>query len=129
MPHLVIQYSSNLQSDIELQTLCDRLYQVMIESGIFPLAGIRVRASSCDAYCIADLKPDNTFVDMVLRIGEGRSDEEKSAVGEHLMQVASEYCESLLADARIMLSLEIVEISKSMSWKINPIHQRLQSGQ
>jgi 2-oxo-hept-3-ene-1,7-dioate hydratase len=43
-----------------------------VETGIFPLGGIRVRAVRCEHYAIADGRQSHGFLDMVLRLGEGR---------------------------------------------------------
>lgn len=97
----------------------------MIETGIFPEGGIRVRAFAADYYSIADNHPDNAFADMVLRIGIGRTMDEKSNAGEAIMAVARHSFNGLLDEPHFALSLEIVEIGKALSWKANSIHPRL----
>jgi 5-carboxymethyl-2-hydroxymuconate isomerase len=59
MPHLTLEYSSNLASDDSIALLCRKLARSLdeqIEHGerVFPRGGIRVRAMSCPDYCIAD---------------------------------------------------------------------------
>ena len=71
----------------------------MQETGVFPLAGIRVRAHPMPHYFVADGHPKNAFVDMVLRMGEGRSDATKSEVGAFLMARAEAVFAPLLAES------------------------------
>ena len=125
MPHLIIQYSGNLDDTLKVDKLCEALHQVMLDSGVFPLAGIRVRAFRCDHAEIADRLAENSFVDMVIRMGEGRAAADKKRVGENIMNAAEEVCQHLLEAPHFALSLEIIEISREFSWKTNPMHARL----
>lgn len=125
MPHLVIQYSSNLTEVIDMQALCNQLRLAMIDTGIFPMGGIRVRALAADNYSIADAHPDNAFADMVLRIGIGRTMDEQANAGEAIMAVAKHHFRGLLDAPHFALSLEIIEIDKALSWKANSMHPRL----
>lgn len=123
MPHLTIEYSANTGTD--MNALCQTLHGVMLQSGLFELGAIRVRARACPQYAVADLLPENAFADMVLRIGKGRSDAEKQAIGAALMQAAEAHFATLLARPHFALSLEVQEISAPLSWKTNAIHPRL----
>jgi 5-carboxymethyl-2-hydroxymuconate isomerase len=124
MPHLAIQHSKNISSE-SMQVLCDKLHAVMVDTKIYPLGGIRVRALPCPAVAIADRHPNNAFVDMVFRIATGRSEADKKKTGELLMQAAESHFADELASPHFALSLEIVEIDPVFSWKTNSIHARL----
>ena len=76
----------------------------MLSSGVFPLAGIRVRAFAADHAVVADQLPDNGFVDMILRMGEGRSADDKKQVGQSLMKQAESVCAKLLDKPHFALS-------------------------
>ena len=67
----------------------------------------------------------NTFCDMIFRIGQGRSKQDRIDVGEALMDEAKKIFDELLEEKYFALSLEIIEIEKSYSWKVNSIHNRL----
>ena len=125
MPHLQIQYSGALTEQCDLGDFCDTLSKQIVSLGIYPLAGVRVRAFSADYSAIADLHSENAFVDMIFRIGEGRSDADKQRTGECIMEYAKEFFSSQLATGHFMLSLEIIEIDAKNSWKTNTVHERL----
>jgi len=46
MPHIVIDYSANLDARVDIQSLCVVLRDATVATGVAPLAGIRVRALS-----------------------------------------------------------------------------------
>ena len=125
MPHCTFEYSANLASATDLQALARALHQAMLKTGLFELGAIRVRGLSADFYALADLLEDNSFIDISLRIGKGRSAADKARAGEAIFKAASECLADLLATEHFMLSLEIREIDAELSWKKNTIHPRL----
>jgi 5-carboxymethyl-2-hydroxymuconate isomerase len=122
MPHLTVEYSANIETAIG--GICAVLHTVLRQSGLFELGAIRVRARPCPQYAIADCLAENGFADLILRIGKGRSDADKAAVGAALMVAAELHFAPLLARPHFALSLEVQEIS-AHSWKTNAIHPRL----
>ena len=125
MPHLRLEYSAGLEARVDLNTVCNKLSDTLKETGIFPLGGIRVRAFRAGNFSIADKHEMNTFCDMIFRIGQGRSKQDRIDVGEALMEEAKKIFDELLEERYFALSLEIIEIEKSYSWKVNSIHNRL----
>lgn len=125
MPHLSIEYSSNLDVLADIGGLCRALSDEIAAIGLYPLGGIRVRAFLARDHAIADHHPDNAFADMVFRIAAGRSLDDRKRTGERLMAVAGRHFARQLAGPHFALSLEIVEIAAETSWKFNTIHARL----
>ena len=62
MPHFHIDYSANLEERLDISGLLTVLRDAAMETGIFPLAGIRIRATACDHWIIADGNPDHAFI-------------------------------------------------------------------
>jgi 5-carboxymethyl-2-hydroxymuconate isomerase len=125
VPHLTIEYSANLETSADIAALCRALHSALMASGLIEIGAPRVRAVRCDAYAIADLAPENAFADMVLRMGAGRSEGDRKALGDRLMAAATEVLAMPLQSPHFALSLEIVEIGAGMSWKRNTMHARL----
>lgn len=125
MPHLTLEHSSNLATANDMQSLCVLLNKTLFDSGLFELGAIRVRAVSCEAYAIADGLPQNSFLDANLRIGAGRTPDEKQRVGEELFTALIDFFQLQLAELHFALSLEVREIDAKLSWKKNAIHPRL----
>lgn len=127
MPHLSIEYSANLDSAVDMAELCRLAVRTILDTGLFEVGAIRVRAFRADVYVIADQLPENAFVDMSLRIGEGRSTSEKKHAGSSIFVAVSEFLLPQLATPHFALSLEIREIDGELSWKANAIHPRLRN--
>ena len=126
MPHLIVEYSANLESRLELEALMAKLRDVAVAGGVFPLAGIRVRAARRDRYLIADGDPAHGFVHVMARIGEGRAEAVRRAQAQALFDALRAHLEPLRSDqvGGLALSLEMVEIDPVGSLKLNNLHER-----
>lgn len=125
MPHFTIEYSANLDCRLDIGTVCEVVRKAAVETGIFPLGGIRVRAVRCEHYAIADARADYGFLDMVLRIGEGRDLPTRQKAAEHVFQTLSKHLDPVFAVSKFALSFDMQINDKDTSWKRNNIHDAL----
>lgn len=125
MPHLRIEYSRGLEGRTDMTALCRALHEAMKGAGIFPLAGIRIRAYAADHAIIADGLAENDFAAMTLSVGAGRSKEALAEAGAQIMAAAETALAGPLSTPHFALSLEIRIIDPDLSWKNTPIHARL----
>lgn len=123
MAHLTIEYSAGIETGIA--HLCQMAHGAMLEAGIFPVAGIRVRAFRADHAIIADGLPENDFAAMTLSVGAGRTTEALKAAGSLIFTAAQQALADRLTQPHFALSLEIRVIDPELSWKDTPIHARL----
>ena len=86
MPHFTIEYSANLDERVDMGAVVELVRKAAVETGIFPLGGIRVRAVKCEHYAVADGQKNFGFLDMVLRLGEGRDLATRKQAGEHIFK-------------------------------------------
>ncbi|KAA0076626.1 5-carboxymethyl-2-hydroxymuconate Delta-isomerase [Tardiphaga sp. P9-11] len=127
MPHFTIEYSANLDEAIDMSALCEVVRNAAVQTGIFPLGGIRVRAIRCEHYAIADGRAGLSFLDILLRIGEGRSLEVRQKAGEQIFQTVSSHLETVFASGRFALSFDMQINDSATSWKRNTIHDLLKA--
>ncbi|WP_027516828.1 5-carboxymethyl-2-hydroxymuconate Delta-isomerase [Bradyrhizobium sp. WSM1417] len=127
MPHFTIEYSANLDDRLDIGAACEVVRKAAVETGIFPLGGIRVRAVRCEHYAIADARQDYGFLDMVLRIGEGRDLPTRKKAGEQIFQALSRHLDPVFASCKFALSFDMQINDKDTSWKRNNIHHALKA--
>jgi 5-carboxymethyl-2-hydroxymuconate isomerase len=125
MPHFTIEYSANLDGRVDMPGIVEVVRKAAVETGIFPLGGIRVRAVKCEHYAIANGNPQHGFLAMVLRLGEGRDLAARKKAGEHIFKALSDYLEPVFANSKFALSFDIQINDKETSWKRNNIHDAL----
>lgn len=127
MPHFTIQYSAGLDAHLDMSDLVELVRREAVATGIFPLGGIRVRAIPCPHVAIADGANDLHFLDMVLRIGEGRDLATRQQAGARIFEALSKHLDPIFRDYGFALSFDIQINDPATSWKRNNIHERVGS--
>jgi 5-carboxymethyl-2-hydroxymuconate isomerase len=127
MPHFTIEYSANLDARLDMGEVVEVVRKAAVETGIFPLGGIRVRAIRCEHYAIADGRLDYGFLDMVLRLGEGRDLATRKTAGEHIFRALSQHLDPVFSQSKFALSFDMQINGKETSWKRNNIHEALKA--
>ena len=123
MPHLIVEYSANIEDQIALDALLDKLHTCALGTGVFPLGGLRVRAHRADAYRIADKAPDNGFVHITALIGHGRPLDVQQRAAEELFAVLTKHLEPLYEKSPLALSLNVQEFHPVLNFKKNNLHE------
>jgi 5-carboxymethyl-2-hydroxymuconate isomerase len=127
MPHFTIEYSANLDGRVDMGKVVEVVRKAAVETEIFPLGGIRVRAIRCEHFAIADGSAHFGFLDMVLRLGEGRDLATRKKAGEHIFKALSGYLDPVFANTKFALSFDMQINDKDTSWKRNNIHDALKA--
>src|SRR6516225_3154200 len=113
MPHLVVLYSGNLETETDMTVLCRRLADAMLtvrdEQGqqVYPTGGVRVFAYPAAHFAVADGERDYAFIYLNLRMGRGRTEAVKQRAGETLLAAAKAYLAPLFAQRYLGLTLQI----------------------
>ncbi|WP_078393528.1 5-carboxymethyl-2-hydroxymuconate Delta-isomerase [Shouchella patagoniensis] len=126
MPHIIVEYTRNLDTIIQFDQLLPALHSVLLKQpDVFPIGGIRSRAIPLDHFYIADgSRKDDAFVHLTLKIGAGRSMAEKQHTCSELFDVLVDYFRDEFNKRGLALSLELSEFSKGGTLKKNSIHTR-----
>ena len=127
MPHFTIEYSANLDARVDMGAVVELVRNAAVQTGIFPLGGIRVRAVRCEHYAIADGNPNLSFLDMLLRLGEGRDVATRKKASEHIFKALSAFLDPVFAETKFALSFDMQINDKDTSWKRNNIHDALKA--
>jgi 5-carboxymethyl-2-hydroxymuconate isomerase len=117
MPHITVEYSSNLEVGVNVRALVDEVHRTVLRSGLFEPAAVRTRALPRNIYRIADGAPENVFLHIVARIRAGRTAEDRKALGESLLQTAKSVVAALPTSTPIALTVEVQEIDPEMLFR------------
>jgi 5-carboxymethyl-2-hydroxymuconate isomerase len=125
MPHLSIEYSANLEEALDVQALVDKIHEIALETGIFPLGGVRTRAEPRKYYRIANGDPEAGYIHMMVRIGPGRDAETRRSAGDRIFAALCDFTDELYRSRPLALSFELHEIPHDMAWRKNNLHELL----
>lgn len=122
MPHVVILYTSNLETQTDMSGLCrsiaDTMLTIRAEDGsqVFPSGGTRVYAYPAAHYAVSDGGAagraaggdgDYGFIYINLRIGTGRSEAVKKAAGDAITASAKTHLGPLFDQAHKHMGLTV----------------------
>ncbi|MEM8653114.1 MAG: 5-carboxymethyl-2-hydroxymuconate isomerase [Pseudomonadota bacterium] len=125
MPHIILDYSANLDGPLDMHGLCIALKDAAAATGVFPPAGIRVRAHAAPHSVVADGDPGHSYIDITIRLAAGRTDAQKAHATDAVFDAAQAFTADHLARHPFMLSLELREIDPDHSRKTSSIRDYL----
>ncbi len=128
MPHITLDYAPRLAQLIDMQGLCDHIRRAAIDTGILPMAGVRVRAFAADYVSIADGNPDHMYLDISVRLRGGRPLEARKAATLQIFDAARAFLAPAMETHPIALSLEMRDIDPELSPKCGTIRDHLSTG-
>ena len=108
MPHLTLEYSDNLEFDV--QAILARLHAELVGTGAVNLKGIKSRAIRHTQYRIADGNKDYAFVHVALLIREGRPLEIQQDAAQRVMMVLKDTFRQQSETGYLSLSVDIKEM-------------------
>ena len=127
MPHFQIEYSANLETTIDMGALCEAIRAKAATIDTFPMAGIRVRATRVDFVAMADGDPKHGFIDLSVRLREGRPDGVKRDAIDQIFATLKEFMTPAMASHSIALSAEMRDINAELSPKFGTIRDHLEN--
>lgn len=125
MPHIQIDHSPGLGERLDIPALCRTLRDTAVATGVFPLAGVRVRVIECDYALVADGDAQHAYLDIAVRLREGRDLDTRKRTVEQLFDAAHEVCKDLLDTSSFALSMEMRNIDAALSPKTSSIRRYL----
>ena len=112
MPHIQIDYGAGLEATVDIQGLVDVVHQAAVDSGVFPLWGIRTFAQAVPCYRIGNGHPANAFVHISVRIAPGRSPEVRQRVANAMLAAALVPLGPLYAERPVGCQVDVSDIAR-----------------
>lgn len=129
MPHIIIDYSANLDARIDMQRFCEHLRRVAVTLDAFPLAGVRVRAHAAQYVAMADGDPAHAYIDISIRLRGGRTPAVKQDATQRLFEAARDFLAHDMASHSLALSMEMRDIDPDLSPKCGSVREHLDTGE
>jgi len=122
MPHLIIEYTKNLDGYVDKQAFIDETHKIALATGIFKPGGIKVRLHVVDNFKIADGHLDNGFIHIHMRVGYGRDEKTRSKAAEQIFEHLAAWLEPIFETRPFGFSVELNEIPPETNFKKNNLH-------
>ena len=128
MPHVVVQYTANLDREARIGALCKTLAEIIVAQRdaaggrVFPIGGTRVLAYPTLHFAVADGAPDRAFVYLNVRIATGRSRPLVVATGEALIAAVRAHFAAIFASRPVGITVQIDEGAPVFDLKHSNLH-------
>lgn len=104
MPHIIVEYSKNLESQISIGDMLIDLHDGLASLGV-DKARIKTRGISLDHAVVSDMGADGAMVHATLLILDGRTLDEKKAMGDKLHHIMSESVLKIIDHCAVTLEI------------------------
>lgn len=111
MPHLILEYSNNIDKNLDLKCLFVALHKLLEEKLPTDISNCKSRYIPRELFFIGNGEDKNAFAHLTIKILAGRSDEIKNELGNNMLKIMSDFFH-LKKDAELHLSVELVDLNK-----------------
>ena len=126
MPHIILEYSANLEAALPITALVADVHRAVLATGTFRIGAVRTRAERRDIFVIADGDPQNAFINVIARIGRGRELEKRQGLAAAVMAVLEGRTATLAHSRGLALSVYVEEIDEDGALRKNNLHARME---
>ena len=123
MPHIVVEYSANLEDHIDVGELLTSIHAAAASPALVPLAGLQTRAMKREQYVVANGDARNLFVAVIARLNGDRGQEPLLEIRDLLMVACSDSLSQIREEQPLALSVEVQAIDAAMRINDNSIRE------
>lgn len=117
MPHLRLEYSSNVTGVPKASVLFEKLHAAMHDVAHISQANCKSRMLKTSDYFVADGSYGQAFVHLEVRLLAGRSNELKQSLGEALLQLLLQEIGEHNSTLDLQTTVELVEMERASYFK------------
>lgn len=82
MPHLILEYTKNLDAEIKSKQLLEKTHWVMLDSGLFNPEAVKSRTRCLEEHLLGTKKEGTSFIHIAVALLEGRTLEQKKELSK-----------------------------------------------
>ena len=124
MPHVIVEYSANIEAELPPQKLVEEIHAAAIASGIAEPVAVRTRLKRREHYRVGDGSPENAFVHIDIRARKGRTLEQKKHAVQTIYDQANRTLDVVFRARPLALTVEIHEIDPETRLLRNGMRER-----
>ncbi len=113
MPHLVLEYSSNLVEKKSLSDLFKKCHDLLAEKLPTERKSCISKAIECQQYYIGEGQSDLAFIHVTLKVKAGRTFEVLKQTAEALLAAIKMHCNASVKQLNLKATVEIIELQKT----------------
>ena len=120
MPHLTLEYSSNVLEPASWEDVFRHAHDVLVEIGQIRRENCKSRAVRRDQYLVGSGRDGEAFVHLDVRLLEGRTADVRRSIGGELLDLLRRLFRADDGSSALQITVEIREIRKEDYFKFPP---------
>jgi len=118
MPHLTLEYSSNVKEKKNLQPLFHSLHTLLAEVAHASMGSCKSRAIEHKLFFIGNGEVKNAFVHLEIQLAEGRSLKVRKEAGQKSLDALEQHFVRSLQELNLQVTVKITEFPQNLYFKI-----------
>jgi|WetSurMetagenome_2_1015567.scaffolds.fasta_scaffold870760_2 5-carboxymethyl-2-hydroxymuconate isomerase len=118
MPHLTLEYSTNLVEPLDPKAIFAPLHAALVEFQPIKLADIKSRVIPCESYYIGAGSPESVLIHLTVKILTGRSIEERRKMSQRMLGLLEEFFAGALPKQPCDITVDICEMERESYGKV-----------
>jgi len=120
VPHVTIEYSSNVTQDIDGKLLLSEVSSIVSAAGEITAGNFKSRLLRRDEYHVGEGSGRDAFVHVEIGVFSGKPSEVKRRIGEDCLDYLEEYFSEAAGELSLQITVEIREIDEGGYFKSTP---------
>ena len=113
MPHLLIEFTSNIIEKDTIPSLLQECHSILVNTLPTDIGSCKSRAMEHAVYFVGNGDPNNAFVHISLKIMPGRSTDTLNKAGELIITLLKRFFHKSSNELNLQFTLEIEELQKT----------------
>ena len=113
MPHILLEYSDNIDFQADSTALFQNIHQLLTKELPTKLSGCRSRCIAHKVFYIGDGSTQNAFVHLTIQFLRGRSDDKKRLIGSEILRLLSECFNKYKSEFDVQFSVEFLDLDQN----------------
>ena len=118
MPHIALEYSSNIKERPDFKLLFARLHEILVDTATAVLQSCKSRALEYTIFRVGDGEPQRAFVHLEILLAEGRTSAVRQKVGSLALEALSIRFSQSINELDLQITVEVKEFPKSFYFKV-----------
>lgn len=110
MPHLTLEYSSNIIEQDNFTFLFQQCHKLLAEKLPTELASCKSRAFECKTFLVGDGHVSNAFIHVDLKVMPGRTQDNLQNIGQNLMELFTNHFLHSMKKLNLQITLEVSDL-------------------
>lgn len=126
MPNITVEYSANIRAEADIPGLFKLIAETVQRTGqgLFPVAGVRIRATAYDDFFVGDGDPEHAFVLISVLVAKGRTKADRERTFNAVFEEVKAHLKPVSDRRMLAISMDVQEFGERLAYKENPLHER-----